>query len=92
LDEVAKISAKTPSDAARLLIDIVDEYFIKITDFKNNIDKLIENKSKLYLYEIDKIYDLINQQINFKVDKFNNLIDLRYNYIKQVDIDRLLKK
>jgi len=92
LDEVAKISAKTPSDAAYRLIEIVESYVRQLDDWYLRIKDIVNRKILEYKKDIDYRYEFIIKDILSKVERYKLNLHFYYNFIKNFSPEKLLSK
>ena len=92
LDEVAKISAKTPSEAAYFLIDLVRNFEKQLDDFVEYINDEIKFRLKEYDKHLDLLKVKIEDLVSYKIDYYANKLDNLYEFINSFDLKKLLNK
>jgi exonuclease VII large subunit len=90
LDEISKYSRKTPTDAAYLLIDLMDKYLNDIDFCWENINVLLKQKIELYSQGLENIYLQIQENFKNEIVSLNNNIDNYWNIIKSFSPERLV--
>lgn len=92
LDDIAKISAKTPSDAAYLLIQIIENYVIELKDLYSCINIEIGRKIGYYRFELDSIKETLNTIFPYIIRNLRDDIDNMNSFILSFSPERLVQK
>jgi len=92
LDKISKFSAKTPSDAGRLLVDAMQSRENKIKDIYQNINHIISQKISWFSQSLSFLNERIDYLYFSKIEKIKSNIEFWQNFISKFGIDNMLEK
>ena len=81
LDMIAKFPCKTPSEWAKIIINIFEKYHDSINDYNERINSKIIFKILQLKSDLKQIFTNIDNQVNSKIIKLDNELNINYKSI-----------
>lgn len=91
IDMISYKDCKTPSEAAKYIIDMYSDFENQLTLVKESIDKLVEDKIVYYKNFLDKI-KILTSNINLKIASYKLELDSIYSNVLSYSPKRALEK
>lgn len=92
LDEIVRISAKTPSDAAYTIINILEWYSIELKDKISWINQDVQRKINSYRTQLITIKQFLSTHFVYQINKLRQNLDNMRQFIESISPHRLTKK
>lgn len=92
LDAIVKYAAKTPSDAAYLLINEVKKYQEELDTYRQSLKTIVNNKFWYIQQQVDHIYEKIRSQAKSRIETIKKNIEKFIESINAYDPKKLTKR
>lgn len=81
LDDIACYSAKTPTDAAYLIVGRYDNLKAEIATIYDEIMRLVDDRIRLFTNTIESMRVTIDQSIQLRIESYRTNIESWYEYV-----------